>query len=423
MECTVSWCLANRQTLSFRDDVPVLTRKGGGGSCRCPSNIQGDPDIAGLGVIIARTVERHGVASFNPVDRWFRRACNPTRRFVGLCGLDPASLADALYDTVVSLSDQQIAQGIAILGSAAIRTYNSTSPTPLSSYHLATIGNLAWLSSNTNLLAILVVRSYSDSSKPSSPDRHDPTRKRTSSRVTRALRAIFMLSLAALLLWSSWLGGDARFYDFAPCPAACLVTSESGKGGEPRSWMIFNFFYVFYNYTTLLTTVISRRARVWWMDHVSLSIHPREDMPPKPVPILDEWGQWLKARWVHWSKSNKTSNKWIAKAWPLINRLGGTAFRHAKGIGWLLWMKEASEAISFLELTVYFALGVYWTVSDWVQGHKQMEDQGRGETTWGFGQLVPLFLLLIPFFQLVDSYSVNLEQRRREEEEKVPSIP
>ncbi|KAH6900985.1 hypothetical protein BKA70DRAFT_1065943, partial [Coprinopsis sp. MPI-PUGE-AT-0042] len=249
----------------------------------CRSTIPEDPDIAGLGVVtgflatafltliatglcllLSRSVESH--ASFNPVDRWFRRACSPTRRFVVLCGLHPESLADALYNVVVSLSDQQIALGIAILGTATIRTYDSATPTPLSTYHLAMVGNIAWLSSNTHLLAILLARSYADSSKPSSPERRDPAKGRTSSRFTRALRAISMLALAGLLLWLSWLGGDSGFYDSVQCPAACLVNSQNGKGGEPKSWMIFNFFYVFYNYTAMLAPQVSGRVRVWWMD-------------------------------------------------------------------------------------------------------------------------------------------------------------
>ncbi|KAH6891855.1 hypothetical protein BKA70DRAFT_1408296 [Coprinopsis sp. MPI-PUGE-AT-0042] len=329
-----------------------------------------------------------------------------------MCGLHPESLADALYNVVVSLSDQQIALGIAILGTAAIRTYDSTTPTPLSTYHLAMVGNIAWLSSNTHLLAILLARSYADSSKPSSPERRDPAKGRTSSRFTRALRAISMLALAGLLLWLSWLGGDSGFYDSVQCPAACLVNSQNGKGGEPKSWMIFNFFYVFYNYTAMLAPQVSGRVRVWWMDHVSLRVHAREGMPPKPIPVVDGWSDLIGGKRKEWSQKRKS--RLLNILWAPLKGLARGLLYIIKGFGWMLWIKEGSETISFVELMVYFSLGIYWTVGEWLEANELMEDRRKGATTWGLGQLIPLFLLLIPFFQLIDSYTEYAAYHKRE---------
>jgi hypothetical protein len=330
--------------------------------------------------------------------------------------LHPESLADALYNVVVSLSDQQIALGIAILGTAAIRTYDSNTPTPLSTYHLAMVGNIAWLSSNTHLLAILLARSYADSSKPSSPERKDPTKAQTTSRFTRAARAISMLALAGLLLWLSWLGGDAGFYDSVQCPAACLVNSQNGKGGEPKSWMIFNFFYVFYNYTAMLAPQVSGRVRVWWMDNVSLRVHAREGMPPKPAPMVDRWVDLIGEKRKEWS-SNSRSSRSLTILWVPFKGLAKGILYIFKTLGWLLWIKEGSETISFLELIVYFSLGIYWTVGEWLEANDLMENHRKGATTWGMGQLISLLLLLIPFFRLVDSYTEYAAHHRRERDE------
>lgn len=231
-----------------------------------------------------------------------------------------------------------------------------------------------------------------------------------------------MLTLAALLLWLSWLAGDSGFYDSVQCPAACLFRSQNGKGGEPKSWMIFNFFYVLYNYTGVLAPLLSRRIRIWWMDHVSLRVHPNEGMPPKRIPLVEEFRDWLRARkreLTQGESKDAAATRWkgIIDSTPIQQIINGAVYA-VKSLALLLWLKETSESITFLELIAYFVLGVYWTVGQWSRGHSLMDDGGRGETTWGFGQLVPLFLLLIPFFQLFDSYSGHLEQKRRQTDQE-----
>jgi len=71
----------------------------------------------------------------------------------------------------------------------------------------------------------------------------------------------------------------------------------------------------------------------------------------------------------------------------------------------------ASDVFSVLELTVWFALGCYWTVDDRQKGEAVIaSEEKEAEGRLGFGQLVPICLLLLPLFQLLGSYA-SLSQR------------
>jgi hypothetical protein len=71
-----------------------------------------------------------------------------------------------------------------------------------------------------------------------------------------------------------------------------------------------------------------------------------------------------------------------------------------------IWYCLASETIQFLQLVVYLCLGIYWTTVDRQWGQLQMsEAEAEHEDEIGFGQLVPIFLLLLPLLQMVEVYS------------------
>src|SRR5204863_3165185 len=56
----------------------------------------------------------------------------------------------------------------------------------------------------------------------------------------------------------------------------------------------------------------------------------------------------------------------------------------------------SSEIFGVLFGTTWFILGVYWTVTDRRDGHIEMTaDQKTQENRLGFGQLVPLLLLVL----------------------------
>ncbi|KAK5654465.1 hypothetical protein OQA88_7093 [Cercophora sp. LCS_1] len=208
---------------------------------------------------------------FNPIDRFFRNnVCKRAQHLVRRASGDPAILGACFRDSVLALGDQQIVTGIAMMIAAIVRKNDPAKP--LSTYHFVVISDLVWFCSNAHLLALLVIRSYDDSAKRGSVPREDETRRKRSARATRTVRAVLMTALAGFLVYASILADDVYLFERFACPAACLDTSDDGSGGEPRTWMIVNIFYVFYNYP-LAILMLSRSLRKRWMGFASESIH------------------------------------------------------------------------------------------------------------------------------------------------------
>lgn len=338
---------------------------------------------------------------FNAIDRFARYwACRNAQSFVrDHCNGDPAILGRCFYDVVITLGDQQTVMGIAVMAAALIRMHDGEKP--LSTYHFVIISDLVWFSSNAHLLALLVIRSYDDSAKPGSLERKDKARRKKSAKAVRAVRALLMSLLAVLLVWSSVLTGDETLYDRFRCPAVCLSTSGDGKGGEPKKWMILNIFYIAYNYPVALF-MLSRTLRQWWMEKVSRHMHE--------IGFLDD----LRARLVRGllSVSEKTPTGEELSASTALRetawRAGPVRFL-VKRIPYCVWTFLSSELLDFVEVGVWFSLGVSWMRGDRDYGHygQGMMDQTQRhiEDAWGFGQLVPLFLLILPFMQFFESYA------------------
>ncbi len=348
---------------------------------------------------------------FNVIDRYARKwFCGPAQNLVRRLHGNPAILADCFYDGVIAFGDQQIVTGIAIMISAMKRMSDRDSP--LSTYHLVIVGDLVWFSSNAHLLALNIIRSYDDSAKPGTPEREDRARRITSSKVTRGLRAVLMATLAGTLLWASVLTGDVYTYDRFQCPAACLYTSVDGKGGDPKKWMIVNCFYVVYNYTPALF-MLWRRFRRWWMDLVSLRIHPGNGHPRELG-----WMSRLQERWrlVDSTLKSTTVGRMVSRSptWAIISLCVSLAQR---ALFSLVWAFVSSEVVGVIEMITWFGLGIRWAMEDRDVGHGLMDaEQRKTEDSWGFGQLVPLIFLFLPFMQFTESYANYRYDEAREEE-------
>ncbi|RSL85626.1 hypothetical protein CEP51_003257 [Fusarium floridanum] len=82
---------------------------------------------------------------------------------------------------------------------------------------------------------------------------------------------------------------------------------------------------------------------------------------------------------------------------------------------WLYYIEESETKAVLLSTCVWFVLGVYWTIDDRAQFHKSWKeyvDIENENNAKGFGQLVPILLLGMPFLQGLQTYS---EQSREEE--------
>ena len=216
-----------------------------------------------------------------------------------------------------------------------------------------------------------------------------------------------------MLLWASVLTGDVNTYDRFPCPAACLYTSDDGKGGDPGKWMIICCFYVVYNYPAALS-MLWRRFRRWWMDLVNLRIHPGNG-PPRGIGWV---GIKLQKRWrlAESMLKNTAAGRvaWMRTAWTVISLCASLV---KKALYYGVWTMMASEALSFIEVVIWLGLGIKWAMEDRDVGHTFMRrEQRKIEDSWGFGQLLPLIFLFLPFIQFAESYASHCYEEARGQE-------
>ncbi|KAK4455259.1 hypothetical protein QBC34DRAFT_340669 [Podospora aff. communis PSN243] len=428
--CDLEWCNSTVHRYECRHGVPHLQAVDSHNFCHCAS-LEGDSDIAGIGVITA-FITAAGLSiictclrrcrpqknpncrvldeppkPYNAVDRFARSwACRYAQRCVRHLKGDPILLGACFYDVVVALGDQQIVAGIAMMAAAIIRTRSDDKP--LSTYHLLVISDLVWFSSNAHLLALLIIRSFDDSAKPLALQRKEKARRKISAKFVRAVRAALMALLAGLLLWLSvWLG-DETLYDRFQCPAACLATSTDGKGGEPKMWMAVNIFYVCYDYPVALF-MLSRHLRKLWVDNVGRRIHKMSKSGIQRVGFSDELGEQpvkaLRSVWV--GPDTPTGGELSAPS--AIRATIWRAQRVRLLLKWApygIWTVLSSELFGVTEVAIWFGLGVWWIKGDRDEGHKLMDEaQRKTEDSWGFGQLVPWFLFFLPFMQFFESYA------------------
>lgn len=305
----------------------------------------------------------------NPWDNYLRRKCDDWVRH--WMSKDRANRwSECLRDVVLTLSDSQLVTGIAILASA-IKLMNDGT---IVVYHFNLVIDLAWFSSNTHLLSLLVITSFMDGEE----DYNTALRGHafTHNDILRYVR-VLMVILAALLLYCSYVSGFSDWYDQMNCPALCiknqLQANKSNLGGCPLQWMIVNFVLVLSSYPFyIIGTFPVLRQLI------------RDFFRPRFESLKNKDNCSTPIRWLNYGLC------------------GFVAF----------WFSDL-EAI--LELIAWFALGMYWTIGDRYRIRSPATSFPNGtplisDSEWnllgsfGFGQMVPLFLLLLPLLTLIESW-------------------
>lgn len=181
------------------------------------------------------------------------------------------------------------------------------------------------------------------------------------------VRGFLMASMAAMLLYCSTIQAWKDWNHNYNCPANCAFGRE--RGGEPLVWMKVSIVLVAWSYGSHLFSLCIP-FQVFWLDNVRHVIVDTQARPDTYRP-----------------------SKW----WQTYTRV--------------LWYFLNSEALHWIQDgLVWFGLGCLWIAQD-------ISDVKRGASSWapgvwkdesnvfGFGQLVPLFLFLLPFWQIFSSYS------------------
>ena len=312
------------------------------------------------------------VETFNPIDRFFRnRVGTPIINFflrASWIESRTPRIRTALFGLVQSLADTQLVTGLAMLSAAIIKLNHGT----ITTYHFSVVTDLAWLSSNVHLLALLAIRTEVVGSMKKGyriPYRTLEGRERLSAAMGRSadvwVRVVSVVIQAGLLLYCTYVSGAEGWYDNYQCSAACALGRK--KGGEPYAWMVVSFLFILYTYTEACLSLWPKVGR-WWVDRVRHHVLDGQG--------LGSAGKDLEVSF--WRK-------------PMV----------------ILWYVFRSETFTVaLDGFLWFVLGVYWTMDDRRSMHSAFpgEESNKEDDIDGFGQLVPILLLGIPFAQVLQNY-------------------
>ncbi|TLS30353.1 hypothetical protein PpBr36_03211 [Pyricularia pennisetigena] len=467
----VQYNVSTGEIFCFAGDLPKRPAKGFNcqiyKQCYCPP-LEADGDIAGAGVIAAFVssavittmatllcliIQRpscdpdgNELPSYNPIDRVLRRSvCRPMRSWMIRKGLSPDVWEGCAYEVVMALSDQQLVTGLAILITAIIKLAKGT----VTVYHFNMATDLAWFSGNVHLLSLLVIRQHNiESVKPGSAGRRrrsesahrrSESAHRRSERFTRWLRILLMIALAVLLLYVYYVSAYQGWYGEVRCPVLCTVGMP--KGGSPLHWMWVNFALILYNYP-LNIFLMWRTGSIWWVDKVRPLIFDTPKRPqqvqvqearllqnadqPDPVPVSSS----ASSRSIDSLRSEKAATTDAANEArhpikPSKAGFLGALGRFQRRFFLAVWYMIASELWHIVELLCWFGFGVFWLVQDRGFGQSEMEEaQREKEQEVGFGQLIPLILLVLPFMQLIEAYTRlsdrNYDEQRERDAEHIP---
>jgi hypothetical protein len=252
---------------------------------------------------------------------------------------------------MMSVSDQQLVTGLAILVAGYYEMMNNN----LSVYHWQIVVNLAWLSSAVHIASLTVLRDVLNK---------NPT--------LRNLRVAGMLALLALLAVAMWPIRFAAYLtaDEKGMPVRCLW--KPGLGPESLDSPVDP------NWVLTITMLLS--AYVWKLSQLFASSRGfvRRWLVAKPEAAIERlmrraalshrpWRQrWLTALYIH-------------------------------------FVTYAEVAESFAASIVYLCLALPYGITLIISTRLSMDDEViAGERRLTFGQLVPLFLLILPILQVLE---------------------
>ncbi|KAK3500598.1 hypothetical protein B0T13DRAFT_225238 [Neurospora crassa] len=345
------------------------------GHCDSCPKLQGDPDIAGIGVFIAFMVSVSITALLGIIFPILSAALRPKATAIHDCldillekavritilkrlGIKKAERwALICYNSVFSLGDQQLTTAFALLVATLKKLYSDQS---LSVYHLKLVMNLACLSNCVYAYAIISLRIKMDLQQPTT-DRAEGSSAAPPRRVknkqpmvnwSMRLRSILMFTVTALLLYTGWIA--ARVDGLEPnCPAMCFKKIPA-KGEAAKVWATQYWIPIYYTLTISFTQCLA--------------------MSRKRCYLLQK---------------KKVTEKNRSNLFEILGVCGNLLLAHA-----------------------FFVYYLYRVAKSWRERNQAwyVEADIQNEESWGFGQVVPILLLIQPVLQLLDSISETEEE-------------
>lgn len=263
-------------------------------------------------------------------------------------------LRGIFFPVVFSLSDTQLIANLSILIAGWFRY-----PDDLSVYHFTIIADLAWIGSNTQLIAFFALHKSAQAAKRRESQMDLQQYDYLCSKLIRgSLMSVQFIMLVAV----SIIQGHKDWYDSYPCPAICL-SSDLHFGGEPKSWMIANLVLLFWAYGSALIPMFSR----------------------------------------------------ILNAYKLLKRLLRDIFGPTVSHKFhLIVLSIDSMTFDIIFTSFWWIWGAVTIILDRIYGESLFclssnDGLAPTENTWAFGQLVPMFLLLAPFLTMMDAIGKDRE--------------
>ncbi|KAL8694908.1 MAG: hypothetical protein Q9224_003486 [Gallowayella concinna] len=212
-----------------------------------------DPDIAGIGVIIAFIATSFVTIAIahtslllgiirgyedNVIDMWFFSQVQKVR-FFRVKEERTEFWQPIMEHLVLTLSDQQLIVGVAILVAGWVKHCS------ISVYHFTIVSELAVFSSNTHMTSLNVLQVYLVE-RPS----------------LRDWRVFFMLLIFVMLMVAFVLEGHVEWFISWNSHAQCLFDDLIGNiGGESAQFMTANIVLLFYGYSTSIFRLYASEKR------------------------------------------------------------------------------------------------------------------------------------------------------------------
>jgi len=336
-----------------------------------------NPDVSGIGVLIGFLATAYLTFLFVVV--YYLTGCveetftNEIDRMVlaklslRKCFKSARRLELTLRRAVLIFSDQQVITGIALIGSGYAQLTHG-----FAMYHWQILVYLVWFSSLTHLTTLTVLRQY--------------FRDNFTARLWRSvlmLVTVTMLGVALLPtgddLWFAYKGS------FTGVPALCFFKRLGRKDLNqsynadpiPTNSMIMSLLVLFLGYLTRLIKLSKKAAafsRSWIRTKPSHKLRGLRDGARKrvarPVPII------LNGHWISAYVYLEALHTFLRALLDLYESM----------LGEILWL----------------AFALAWGTENLI--HTRAYNIDDTENTWGFGQLFPVLLSVLPLLSILETY-------------------
>lgn len=258
-----------------------------------------------------------------------------------------------LEAVILSLSDQQIVTGLAILVAGFCETRKNGS---LSVYHWETIVYLAWMSSSVHIASLTLLR--------------DVLNRNPMLRNLRVAGMLLLLALLVVAMWPTRIATDMLF-----TPVGCLWTPSS-RGDTPTFRASPDW---------ILSMIMLLSAYIWKLSQLFASSRNwvRKWTIAKAQAALENFLRFIiQSHWTVWLR------------WP--------AYKFSVAC-YVVFVAFAEFAESFAASIIYLCLAFPYGVSIIIYTRVKVDGAVTdGENRLTFGQIVPLFLLALPVLLLFE---------------------